>query len=29
MLDPDWRRAADAMLEWLIGTLEAQPEQAA
>ena len=22
MLDPGWRRAADAMLEWLLGALE-------
>ena len=25
MLDPGWRRAAEAMLEWLIGTLESRP----
>ncbi len=25
MLDPGWRRAADAMLEWLIGTLASHP----
>ena len=25
MLDPDWRRAADAMHEWLSATLDAQP----
>ena len=25
MLDTDWRRAADALLEWLTGTLEARP----
>ncbi len=25
MLDPDWRRAADAMLAWLTATLDARP----
>ena len=26
MLDPEWRQAADALLEWLMRTLDARPE---